>query len=105
MALLIDEPLWRRHDRWWCHLVSDTSLAELHDFARRLGVPERGFGGDHYDIPEEMREHAVRLGARPVSSREVLAALYAAGLRSRPADRGHVQPHRRSHPQPKPHTH
>jgi hypothetical protein len=87
MALLIDEPLWQRHGRWWCHLVSDTSLKELHAFAHALGIPQRGFGGDHYDIPEDMREHVISQGARPVSSREILAALYAAGLRPRPGSR------------------
>ncbi|MFM8352635.1 MAG: DUF4031 domain-containing protein, partial [Actinomycetales bacterium] len=70
---------WR--DRMWCHLVSDTSLAELHAFARDLGIPERGFGGDHYDIPAEVREVAISMGARPVTSREVVRALRQSGLR------------------------
>lgn len=84
MALLVDEAQWPWRDRLWCHLVSDVSLTELHDFARLLGVPERGFQGDHYDIPEQMRTQAIDLGAQPVSSRQIVQALYAAGLRKRP---------------------
>ena len=65
----------------WCHLVSDTSLDELHAFAAQLGIPERGFGGDHYDLPEEYREQAIALGAIPTSSQEIVRALRKAGLR------------------------
>lgn len=83
MAILVDDAVWPWRDRLWCHLISDTSLEELHDFARRIGVPERGFGGDHYDIPAEIRQVAIREGARPVTSREVVLALTSAGLRRR----------------------
>ncbi|CAB4953176.1 MAG: DUF4031 domain-containing protein [Actinobacteria bacterium] len=82
--ILIDAAIWPAHDRLWCHMVSDTSLTELHEFAARLGVPERGFEGDHYDIPEELRPTAVEQGAAEVSSRVLVEALYAAGMRSRP---------------------
>ncbi|MBU6279098.1 MAG: DUF4031 domain-containing protein [Actinomycetales bacterium] len=84
--ILVDEAHWPWRDRLWCHLVSDTSLAELHEFARGLGVPERGFSGDHYDIPEDYRLRAIEAGARPVTSRQIVEALRAAGLR-RPAAR------------------
>lgn len=71
----------------WCHLVSDTSLTELHAFAEWIGVPRRGFQGDHYDIPEEVRPIAIEEGALRVSSREIVLALYASGIRQRPIDR------------------
>jgi hypothetical protein len=67
----------------WSHLVSDHSLEELHAFALLLGVPERAFDRDHYDVPETVHAHAVSLGAEPVSSRELLHRLIAAGLRRR----------------------
>ena len=51
MALLLDRPAWPAHGRLWSHLVSDTSLEELHAFARLAGVPSRSFEGDHYDVP------------------------------------------------------
>jgi len=68
----------------WCHLVSDTSLAELHEFARAHQIPERAFGGDHYDVPEEVREKLIAAGAKPVGSRDIVRALYSAGIRQRP---------------------
>jgi hypothetical protein len=87
MAVLVDEPLWWWRGRRWCHLVSDVSLAELHEFAAAVGIPERAFQGDHYDIPEDRRDEALAAGAVPVSSRELLARLRAAGLRLSPAQR------------------
>jgi hypothetical protein len=87
MAVLVDEPLWWWRGRRWCHLVSDVSLAELHEFAAAVGIPARAFQGDHYDIPEDRRDEALAAGAVPVSSRELLARLRAAGLRLSPAQR------------------
>ncbi|MDQ3055859.1 MAG: DUF4031 domain-containing protein [Actinomycetota bacterium] len=84
MAILVDEPLWPYRDRLWAHLVSDVSFAELHAFAGRLALPERAFHRDHYDLPAERHAEAVELGARPVTGREVLAALRRAGLRRPP---------------------
>jgi hypothetical protein len=90
--ILVDDAHWPWRDRLWCHLISDTSLAELHDFARQLGIPERGFSGDHYDIPQEYRDQAIAAGAQPVSSRQIVEALRAAGLR-RPAARKSTNTH------------
>ncbi len=87
MAILIDPPYWPAHGRLWSHLVSDTSVAELHAFADRLGVPRRGFEGDHYDVPQEQYDRLVAGGAVPVSGRELLLALQRSGLR-RPKRKG-----------------
>ena len=87
MAVLIDEPIWPNHGTVWGHLVSDTSLDELHAFARRAGIPERGFDHDHYDYPAERREQLLALGAEAVSGRELLRRLQAAGLRVRQKDK------------------
>ncbi|MGH8829432.1 MAG: DUF4031 domain-containing protein [Jiangellaceae bacterium] len=81
--ILVDPPEWPGHGRLWSHLVSDESLPELHAFAAELGVPERGFERDHYDIPAVLYERAIAAGATPVSSREVVARLTVAGLRRR----------------------
>ncbi|MET8863096.1 DUF4031 domain-containing protein [Nonomuraea sp. NPDC004580] len=84
MTVLIDPPDWPGpRGLMWSHLVSDTSLDELHDFAGRLGVPPRAFDRDHYDVPETVHARAVELGAEAVSSRELLQRLIAAGLRRR----------------------
>ena len=87
MAVLVDEPRWWWRGRRWCHLVSDTSLGELHDFAARVEIPRRGFQGDHYDVPEEHRPAVVAAGAVEVGSRELVRRLRAAGLRLTPAER------------------
>lgn len=68
-------------------MVSDTSVEELKEFAKKLGIPDRGFQGDHFDVPEHMRQIAIENGAKEVSSREILRALYAAGIRKRPSER------------------
>lgn len=57
--------------RWThsCHLMADT-LTELHAFAKRLGLKRAWFQQHravaHYDLTENKRRHAVRLGAQEV---------------------------------------
>lgn len=67
--------------------MSDKSLDELHAFAGSIGIPRRGFQGDHYDVPEEHRAQVVAAGAVEVESRELVRRLRAAGLRLSPAQR------------------
>ena len=81
--ILVDPAVWPWRGRRWAHLVSDQSYDELHEFAARLGIPRRAFQGDHYDIPAEMRDEALALGAAPVSAREVVKRLQQSGLRYR----------------------
>jgi hypothetical protein len=80
-VLYIDAPRWPGHGRLWAHLVSDVSYAELHAFAESLGAPRRGFERDHYDVPAHLVPVAVWLGARFVSSKEIVWRLRDAGLR------------------------
>lgn len=87
MTLYIDPPNAPGHGRMWSHLASDTSYEELHAFARTLGVPERGFDGDHYDVPAEWHERVLSMGVVPVSSRELIVILTTAGLRVRKSSR------------------
>jgi hypothetical protein len=87
MAILIDEARWWFRGRRWCHLVSDASLDELHSFATEHDIPRRGFQGDHYDVPEELRPALIAGGAQVVRSRELLRRLRGAGLRLTPAQR------------------
>jgi muramoyltetrapeptide carboxypeptidase len=86
VTLLIDPPNSPGHGRLWSHLASDASYAELHRFAQSLGIPQRGFDRDHYDIPAERYDSVVAAGAVPVSSRELIARLKQAGLRRRKAE-------------------
>ena len=80
--ILIDPPLVPSRGTTWSHLASDTSYDELHAFARALGIPERGFDRDHYDVPAERYDAVVAAGAVPVSSRELIVRLRDAGLRT-----------------------
>ena len=79
--ILIDPPAVARWGRLWSHLASDTSYAEAHEFAAAHGIPPRGWDRDHYDVPEQHYDAMLAAGAVPVSSRELVAALRAAGLR------------------------
>jgi predicted HAD superfamily phosphohydrolase len=87
VVILIDEARWEWRGRKWCHVVSDVSYDELHEFADRVGIPRRGFQGDHYDVPEEYRAELIAAGAHLVESRELLRRLRAAGLRLSPTER------------------
>lgn len=83
MAILVDPAIWPYRGRRWAHLVSDDSHAELHAFADRLGLERSWFQGDHYDVPAEVRDRAIALGAHPVTAAELVRRLRAAGLRQR----------------------
>ncbi|MBD7979918.1 DUF4031 domain-containing protein [Oerskovia merdavium] len=87
MALLIDPPTWPAHGTLWSHLVSDSSLDELHAFAERLGLGRRAFDLDHYDVPAERHADCVAAGAHGVSGRELIVRLRASGLRVPARDR------------------
>ncbi len=81
MTVLIDKPLWPAHGTLWSHLVSDTSLDELHLFAETVGLPHRSFDLDHYDAPAHRYDELVAAGACAVSNRELVQRLQASGLR------------------------
>ena len=81
MTVLIDRPMWPAHGTVWSHLVSDTSLDELHAFAAANEIPRRGFDLDHYDVPARRYESLVAAGAHPVGNRELVLRLRASGLR------------------------
>ncbi|QIG44453.1 DUF4031 domain-containing protein [Nocardioides anomalus] len=83
MTLMIDPPAVPSRGRLWSHLASDSDYEELHAFARELGIPERGFDRDHYDVPAEWYDDVLARGVEPVSSRELVRRLVAAGLRRR----------------------
>ena len=81
MAIYLDPPLWPAHGTHFSHLISDTSLEELHTFAAAAGIPDRAFDGDHYDVPERRFDDLVAAGALPVGARILVRKLIASGLR------------------------
>ena len=72
---------------YWCHMVSDSSLEELHNFAERLGLHREKFQEHgrlpHYDLRPVVREKAMSLGAEAVSSKELFRRGREAFLRER----------------------
>jgi predicted metal-dependent HD superfamily phosphohydrolase len=88
MAVYLDPPLWPAHGTHFSHLISDTSLDELHRFADAAGVSERAFDGDHYDVSEARYDALVEAGAIPVEARVLVRKLIASGLRIPARERG-----------------
>lgn len=95
MSVLIDRPQWPAHGMLWAHLVSDSSLEELHAFAAAAGLPARSFDLDHYDVPESRYDEFVEAGAEPVTIRGLVTRLQASGLRVSQRERRETgaQPH------------
>lgn len=97
MAILIDSfqngargPIRFWHQRCG-HLVSDTSLDELHEFAESLGLRREWFQQKsipHYDLTGYVYDLAVARGAIVVSSREIVrrAVRIDSDLKSMAAD-------------------
>ena len=85
--ILIDQPMWPAHNTLWAHLVSDTSLDELHAFAAAAGLPPRSFDHDHYDVPQEKWHTLVADGAEPVTVRQLVERLRDSGLRVKQRDK------------------
>ncbi|WP_424465692.1 DUF4031 domain-containing protein [Pseudoclavibacter helvolus] len=81
MVILIDPPAWPAHGTTFSHLVSDAAVEELHAFAARAGIRSRAFDLDHYDVPAELYDELVALGAVPVTGSELVRRLVAGGVR------------------------
>ena len=81
MAVYIDPARWPAHGTVFSHLVSDSSLDELHEMARRIGVSPRAFDGDHYDVAVAYYDKAVAEGAIEVDGKELARRLVQSGLR------------------------
>lgn len=87
MAILIDPPRWPAWGTIFSHLVSDSSLEELHEFAAANGVPLAAFDHDHYDVPERMYAALVAAGAEAVRETELIRRLIKGGMRVRATER------------------
>jgi hypothetical protein len=80
----------------WCHMASDVSFEELHEFAAALRIPRRAFQRDHYDLPPHVRSSAVAAGAEEVSTRALIVRM--CGPRGERARRRRVPDRNRSPP-------
>jgi len=72
VTVYVDDPVYLWRSRHWCHMFAD-EVDELHEFAKRLGLRRSWFQNDerlpHYDVTENKRREAVRLGAVEVDRR------------------------------------
>ena len=89
MTVFVDQRMKHYSGGYWCHLVSDTSLEELHAFAERLGLKREWFQDHrhmpHYDLKGSAKwEEAIRLGAQAISTRAMIR-LISRGLPSQPS--------------------
>ncbi|HOB04407.1 MAG TPA: DUF4031 domain-containing protein [Propionibacteriaceae bacterium] len=89
--ILIDPARWPAHGTEFSHLVSDTSLDELHRFAASVGIHPRAFDHDHYDVRAASYDRCVAAGAVEVSGEELVRRLIASGLRVRTPERAPKQ--------------
>ena len=73
---------WRGRVVEWCHLVSDMSVEELHEFAARIGCKREWFQGQkpwfpHYDLQRGLRIRAVTAGSVEVDRRGMVLRMRA----------------------------
>lgn len=62
----------------WSHMSSDTSVEELHEFAKKIGLKRSWFQDrriPHYDITKGKRFQAIKNGAKELPRNEWLEAV------------------------------
>ena len=69
---LREYPEHRSPVKWFCHMVSDHGLDELHAMAARLELPPPAFHRDHYDLTPARRTAALALGAVEVGRKDLV---------------------------------
>jgi len=80
MAVYVDDAIWGRYGRMWCHLVAE-DIEELHRFAAVLGLHRSSYQGPprtaspHYDLTAYERQRALALGATPCDREGIVAIL------------------------------
>ena len=78
MTVYVDHAGYRYGRMRMCHMLADSD-AELHAMADMIGVARRWWqspdttAGSHYDICLAKRTVALRLGAQPVTTRQLAA--------------------------------
>jgi alkanesulfonate monooxygenase SsuD/methylene tetrahydromethanopterin reductase-like flavin-dependent oxidoreductase (luciferase family) len=69
--------------KWWCHMITDGEIEELHEFAEEIGLKRAWFQDHpthpHYDLTESRQIRAVAAGAKLVTSLELVKILKAKG--------------------------
>jgi len=75
MTVYVDNTNHKFRNMRMCHMVADT-LEELHEMAEQLKLPKTAFQGlhriKHYDICKSMRQKALQLGAKPITTKQLV---------------------------------
>lgn len=90
MTIMVDDLFEYSPGQLWCHMASDTSEEELHQFAEKIGMKKSWFqlGGmsrtfPHYDLKPGMRARAIRGGAESVTRQDLVSR----SIRRKPTER------------------
>ena len=79
MTIYVDHPIQTHRGKWWCHMIADGGVEELHAFAQKIGLSRRGAHTlrkrPHYDLAPTFRAKAVQHGAIEVTSRDIIRIL------------------------------
>jgi Protein of unknown function (DUF4031) len=73
--MILVDPIRRHWSGEWCHMVSDESLEELHEFAATIGLKREAFQSTsrpHYDLRPSKRRLAVSMGVQEVGMRDLV---------------------------------
>lgn len=73
--MILVDPIIRHRSGEWCHMVSDESVEELHQFATKIGLKRKAFQSvsrPHYDLRPSTRRLAVSMGAQEVGMRDLV---------------------------------
>ena len=73
--MILVDPIIRYSSGEWCHMVSDESVEELHQFAAKIGLKRKAFQSvsrPHYDLRPSKRRLAVSMGAEEVGIRDLV---------------------------------
>ena len=73
--MILVDPIMRHRSGAWCHMVSDESVEELHEFAAKIGLKRKAYQSvsrPHYDLRPSKRRLAVSLGAEEVGIRDLV---------------------------------
>jgi hypothetical protein len=93
MAVYVDDAIWARHGRKWCHLLADVT-DELHRFAALLGIKQASYQGPpktsvpHYDLTAYERRRAITLGAVSCNRAEIVAVMHRLRANNDPREEG-----------------
>jgi len=70
--IFVDDFAMKHRGNVWYHLMSDNDTDEIHKFAQELGLKRSWYHVDHYDLTENKKNQAIRMGAKQISSIEMV---------------------------------